>query len=61
METQKNGAYDALFMITVILLIGGVGCFLLINTIVGIIAVVLGLVMGIITLVTKAIVNGQQR
>lgn len=61
METQKNGAYDALFTITVILLIGGVGCFLLINTVVGIIAVVLGLVMGVITLVTKAIVNGQQR
>ena len=61
METQQNGALSALVWITGILLIGGVIAFLVVNMVLGIIAVALGLVMGVITLVTKAIVNGRQQ
>lgn len=61
MKQQQNGALDALWMITWVLLGGGVIFILLVNPIVGDVAVALGLVMGVISLVTKAIVNGQQR
>lgn len=55
----RNRALESLVTITGFLLIGGVICIILVNILVGIIAVCLGLVMGVITLVTKAIVNGR--
>lgn len=55
----RNKPLEALTTITGFLLIGGVICIILVNILVGIIAVCFGLVMGVITLVTKAIVNGR--
>jgi len=58
METQRNKSLEALVWITGILLTGGAIFFVGVSMIVGIVMLVLGAAMGVVTLVTKAVVSG---
>lgn len=57
---MRNRALEALVWITGILIIAGIIVALLFSMIVGIVLLALGLLMGVITLVTKAIASGQR-